>query len=57
MNDDTRGTCTACQHYRASLCHNARLAQMSRTSTVAEVGTAFAQMPQHCHGFKAKEKK
>jgi len=48
-----RVTCTACQRYRANKCHQAQQAGLS-SRPVAEVGTAFANLPQHCSGFKEK---
>lgn len=49
-----RVTCTACRNYRAGRCHQAQQAGLS-SRPVAEVGTTFAAMPQHCSGFKAKQ--
>jgi len=51
---DPRVTCTACRHYRAQRCHQAQQAGLS-SRPVAEVGSTFAAMPQHCSGFKAKQ--
>jgi len=49
-----RVTCTACQHYRAQRCHQAQQAGLS-SRPVAEVGSTFANLPQHCSGFKEKK--
>lgn len=51
---DQRVTCTDCRNYRAGRCHQAQQAGLS-SRPVAEVGTTFANLPQHCSGFKAKQ--
>lgn len=54
MTEDQRVTCTACRNCRAGRCHQAQQAGLS-SRAVAEVGTTFANLPQHCSGFKAKQ--
>ena len=51
-----RVTCTACRNYRGNRCHQAQQAGLGKR-LVAEVGSTFANLPQHCSGFKAKETK
>jgi hypothetical protein len=50
---DQRVTCTECQRFKAGRCHQAQQAGLS-SRPVAEVGSTFANLPQHCSGFKAK---
>jgi len=56
VTDDDRVTCTACQNYRASRCHQAIKAGIWRTQ-VAEVGRALAELPQRCPAHVPKEAK
>lgn len=45
--------CTSCAHFKASRCHNAKTAQLSRVNRVAEIGRDFASLAQWCNGHKA----
>ena len=47
--------CTNCAHYKAGKCFNAKLALLSRTHSVSEIGRDFATIPQHCIGFAEKK--
>ncbi len=50
---DQRVTCTECQRFKAGRCHQAQQAGLS-ARPVAEVGSTFANLPQHCSGFKPR---
>lgn len=52
---DERVTCTACRHYRAGYCTNARRAQLTHHNGRAEVGRTLAETPQHCNGYEGKK--
>ena len=52
---DPRVRCINCANYRASRCNNAKRALLHRTNAVAEIGTTFANLPQHCGGFAEKK--
>lgn len=51
---DDRKTCTQCLHYQRGKCMNAKAAQLGVWASI-EIGTALANLPQHCPGYKERK--
>jgi hypothetical protein len=50
--DDDRARCVNCANFRERYCVDAVRAGLSKRRERVEVGTEFANMPQHCPAFQ-----